>query len=75
MIISQHTTFHARLAVKGLNIYLSFQARRLLLLNTAQFCNESIYAPEITQGEQTTIYKTPLIYTWAEPRAKDMFVS
>lgn len=28
-IISQLTTFHARLAVKGLNIYLSLQSRNL----------------------------------------------
>ena len=34
MIISQHTTFHARLAVKGPNIYLSFQFQRLPLLST-----------------------------------------
>lgn len=62
MIISQHTTFHARLAVKGPNIYLSFQSQRPLLLYTVVVCNESIYVAGISQGEQTAKYQTALIY-------------
>lgn len=76
MIISRHTTFHARLAVKRPNIYLSFQFQLLLLLYTLfPFLNNSIYIPGITQREQAAKYKKPLIYIWAEPVAKAMFGS
>lgn len=60
MIISRRTTFHARLAVKGANIYLSVPSRRLLLL--VFFCYGSIYVPGISQVDQTAKYKPALIY-------------
>lgn len=69
MIISQHSTFHARLAVKGPDIYLSFQSQLFFFLLLSQFLvaffffwNESIYVPGVSQGEQTFKHKTPLIY-------------
>lgn len=61
MIISQRTTFHARLAVKAPNIYLSFQSQRTSSVLCRTFSLQ-VYLCARYKSRLTDIQIQPLIY-------------